>query len=715
MQQLNIYSSSAGSGKTYTLTKEYLKLALGSEKSDYFKQILAITFTNDAAGEMKDRILTTLQGFADENSLPLDKHASNRQMLQAILTEINATKPKEPLTEAIARQRAARVFSRIIHEYSDFAVSTIDSFTNRVVSAFTEELELPYNYEVSLDINDFIHHAVDRLIDRVGGTEAEKLLTDTLEAYILEKAEEGLSFRFLPSDLSGFARENLVSEKVADSVQLLRSLSLEEFREIRERVTFRLTELETQATATAQAGMDEMTQHNLSVQLFAKGIHGIGGYFEKLTTDAPKHMSGVPTEDFRRMLDTDDWAGFKAKVGQKPAINALQPSFREKYNAIEALKQEHLLLTLLHKNLYRISVLNEIEKELNDLKTEKNMVHISDFNKKVIQVVLSEPVPFIYERLGEKYNHILIDEFQDTSSLQWHNLLPLIANSLGKGNFNMLVGDAKQAIYGWRGGDLEQLVNLTQKRFRTLIDKQTAADPSFLEEHYQTLNYHIRTRNLNTNYRSKAEIIRFNNDFFRSVLTLHGDTMPLLQEAYETFEQQLPANAKYGGHVEIEFISQTENPPPPEPVFAHVEKIEAADDFSVFLDENPQQGMFEDTAVLTAPTPVFVLERNPEPVPDSEKTKTQVFSGEHAQPRATTRPGIAGAGLWLSRHCPAQPQQQGQPGGGFFSGGTRHSGGLFRLAATGFGGCGAVYGGIFSSNAPPCQCPAQVRMPASVS
>ncbi len=622
MQQFKIYSSSAGSGKTYTLTKEYLKLALASDKSDYFKQILAITFTNDAAGEMKDRILTALHGFADEDTLPVDKQTSNRQMLQAIITEINASHPKEPVTEEMIRKRAARVFSRIIHEYSDFAVSTIDSFTNKVVSAFTEELELPYNYEVSLDINDFIYNAIDRLIDRVGGTEAEKLLTDTLEEYILEKAEEGLDFKRLPSDLASFAKDNLINEKVLDFIKKLKQLGLQDFMTIRESFKNRITELEVLAQAAAQAVVDDLSNKRLNAQSFNKGSNGIAGYFEKLAVDTER-MTAVPTDAFMNALEEEDWSGSKAKASQKEVIQALKKPLLEKFNMIETLKQEHVLLNLIHKNLYKISVLNEIEKELNEVKTEKNVVHISDFNKKVIQIVLNEPVPFIYERLGEKYNHILIDEFQDTSSLQWNNLLPLVANSLGKNNFNLLVGDAKQAIYGWRGGDMEQIVDLTKKRLSRLIQRQTSDEFSFLQEHYQTLNYHIHAENLNTNYRSKSEIINFNNDFFRTILDLYDSEMPVLADAYELFEQSVPGHAKTGGYVGLEFIDSSENLSEVNTLIA--QKPESDNDFSIFLDEKPQENIFADSPLGFEEVNTTVAEIKPAESLKTAAAKNQLF------------------------------------------------------------------------------------------
>ncbi|MBC8110014.1 MAG: UvrD-helicase domain-containing protein, partial [Verrucomicrobia bacterium] len=591
MKQFKIYNSSAGSGKTYTLTKEYLKLALATDDSSAFRRILAITFTNDAANEMKTRILDTLGYFADDMTVPLDKKKGVHQLLSQLTEEINLynqqqPNPQKPVNETVIRNRAARTFSRIIHEYSDFAVSTIDSFTNRIVSAFTEELELPFNYEVSLDIADFMHNAVDRLIDRVGETELEKLLTETLEAYMLERADEGGNVQYLPTEITKFAL-NTLGEKAADAVKKLQLLDLQDFTDIRKQLEMYFVELKEQIVVHAKLHHESLLNQQLSPQHLAGGEYGIWGFFEGFIDDFEKEMFKVPSPTFLKNIEKDDWSGSKAGKNEKLKVSNLKAALLQGYLALEALRQEFLLFTAINANLYKISVLNEIEKELKVLKVEKNMVHIGDFNKKIINIVLNEPVPFIYERMGEKYNHILIDEFQDTSALQWNNLLPLVENSLGKGNFNLLVGDAKQAIYGWRGGDMKQLVNLTQSRFEELINKFPQQETSFLEERYYTLSQHIVAENLSTNFRSKKEIIDFNNDFFSTIIEIYQDEKPMLADVYNTFQQQYPAKLKTGGHVQICFIDSQH------PIVMEVEKTTFGNEKS-FLEDLDNSLPFEE-------------------------------------------------------------------------------------------------------------------------
>jgi ATP-dependent helicase/nuclease subunit A len=555
VKNFKIFSSSAGSGKTYTLTKEYLKLALSQEESGYFKRILAITFTNDAANEMKERILLALKAFSDEGFLSEIKRHAYSQLLASVVTEINEKLGAEAVNETMLRKRAGRMFSRILHEYSDFSVGTIDSFTNRVVSAFTEELDLPYNYEIDLNARESLQQAVDRLLEKVGPQSQETHLSATLEEFILEKAEEGGSFRYLPEELSDFGT-NLLNEKALDAVKSLSSLELKDFGQVRKQVQDLLKEQREAILNVAHECTDLLGVCGLTPQDFAEATKGIGGYFEGLLKKEDSKLYDEAGLTVRKTLEASDWANKKTKLREE--VNQLQSLFRKAFEQVEKLKQACLLLEAIYKHLHKVSVLNEIERELRVLKNERNTVHLSDFNKSIVQIVLNEPVPFIYERLGEKYNHILIDEFQDTSSLQWNNLMPLVENSLGYGHLNLLVGDAKQAIYGWRGGDMEQIVHLAKNRLTRLVERHKTQDAALLEQRYLTLQQYIAPQYLKINYRSQAEIIQFNNDLFRFASRYYQEERPLLADVYDDyFEQELPANPRTGGHLEVTFIDKS--------------------------------------------------------------------------------------------------------------------------------------------------------------
>ena len=203
--------------------------------------------------------------------------------------------------------------------------------------------------------------------------------------------------------------------------------------------------------------------------------------------------------------------------------------------------QKYVILNEIRKNLYPVAVLNEIEKVMDEYKSENNIVLISEFNKRIADIVLSEPVPFIYERLGEKYKHFLIDEFQDTSVLQWLNLLPLIDNSLSEGNFNMVVGDGKQAIYRWRSGEVEQFAKLPK-----IYKKKN--DPVLIQRE-QSLERNYQPEVLEHNYRSRAEIVDFNNDFFAEISEILPEGYRLI---YSDLKQKFDKE-NTGGFVQIEF------------------------------------------------------------------------------------------------------------------------------------------------------------------
>ncbi len=184
--------------------------------------------------------------------------------------------------------------------------------------------------------------------------------------------------------------------------------------------------------------------------------------------------------------------------------------YHESLQNVKEVLPDLVIYQMIEKNIYALAVLNEIEAEIETIKKDQNIIHISEFNKKIANIVLNEPAPFVYERLGERYKNYLIDEFQDTSELQFHNLLPLIDNSLSTGNKNLLVGDGKQAIYRWRGGEVEQFANLP-----TISTK--FGDQHVIEERTESINRNYNEMVLDTNYRSKRNIIEFNNWFFENI------------------------------------------------------------------------------------------------------------------------------------------------------------------------------------------------------
>ncbi|TXK29670.1 hypothetical protein FVR03_20410 [Pontibacter qinzhouensis] len=545
-----IYSSSAGSGKTYHLTLEYLKLALHTPDPDYYRSILAITFTNDAAAEMKDRILSALRGFNDTSASEKEK-AKSEQLLDAITRDLQAENPDEELEKEEVRLRAAKLFRQILYNYSDFSVSTIDSFVNKIVQAFTRELNIPHNFEVDLDSQTLVDTAVQLLLDKVTSTKGD-LLSETLEQYALEKAREGRSWNTLSVDLSDFAK-NLLNEQVYEAVTDLQVLTLADFKTIRADLLQAKQQIEEAVQEAASQGLAAIEQAGLTPADFYQSTRGIWGYFSKFKKEADLSYGNNYA---RQTVEDQKWYAGKATTATKSQIDSISGQLTELYLHLEEIKEQFAPTAALIKavvpHLYKLSVLNELEKCLQEIKLDKNTVHISEFNKRIIDIVLQEPVPFIYERLGEKYNHILIDEFQDTSVLQWNNLLPLVDNALASGHFSMVVGDAKQAIYRWRGGEMEQILHLYKGSTERLY--QNRRHGQLVRERYESVSHSLRPADLNTNYRSRAEIIDFNNELFTFVSGQHQEFGMFTAIYDENFRQQVPQGAsKTGGHLQVLF------------------------------------------------------------------------------------------------------------------------------------------------------------------
>ncbi|SIT79657.1 UvrD-helicase domain-containing protein [Pontibacter indicus] len=544
-----ILSSSAGSGKTYTLTKEYLKLALHTSDPDYYRSILAITFTNDAAAEMKERILGALRNFNDPN-LSEGEREKSEDLLDKIVDELLQRYPGESFDKEQIRQRAGRLFTQILYNYSDFSVSTIDSFVNKIVQAFTKELNIPYNFEVDLDSQTLVTTAVQLLLDKVSNRK-DDLLSETLEHYALEKAREGRSWNTLADDLADFAK-NLLNEQVYEAVTDLQSLTLEDFREIRQQLKTLQEGILAALQEDAGKALQAIEQAGLAPADFYQGARGLYGYFSKFNREADLTYANNYA---RQTVEEDKWYAGKASSATKTQIDGIRQLLTDLYYNIESIKEQYAgtftLISAVVPHLYKVSVLNELEKCLQEIKLDRNTVHISEFNKRIIDIVLKEPVPFIYERLGEKYNHILIDEFQDTSVLQWNNLLPLVDNALASGHFSMVVGDAKQAIYRWRGGEMEQILHLYKNNTHLLYENRRHGH--MIRERYESVRENLAPDVLQQNFRSRREIIEFNNKLFTYFSEQHKLYGTFTSIYDEDFVQEAPASGKTGGHVQIMF------------------------------------------------------------------------------------------------------------------------------------------------------------------
>jgi len=486
---------------------------------------------------------------------------ADHPMLRDVVTELYPVTLTDPELYSGAKElisgRAQLVFRQILHRYSDFSVMTIDKFTQRLISSFTDELGIPFVFETQLD-GTLLDEAVDRLLARIG-QEGEDILSDIVEKYYREKAEEGKSWASLPVQIRETAG-TLLSEQSYLQMQRVSGLQMEDWVAIRNQMRAFVKGREEAVKRLALSGFELIVNEFLVDKDFYQGARGIYGYFKdrsegKNTWTAPNsYVSG-------KTIGEENWYGAKTAAPVKDKIESIRTELERLYHEIENIRngesQKITLYQQLERHLYNLSLLGEIRKEFDALLRQNNQVHISDFNRRILEIVAKEPVPFIFERLGEKYNHILVDEFQDTSKLQFANLLPLIENALADGYFNLIVGDAKQSIYRFRGGDMDLILHLAQNQVMELVP--ILGDNVYNEERLWSVDSQLEIDHLRTNRRSYREITNFNNQFFGFISETVGEDFPLIKSVYdENFKQEIPDVVSEGGHVQLEFLDMQE-------------------------------------------------------------------------------------------------------------------------------------------------------------
>ena len=521
-----VYNASAGSGKTFTLVKEYLKVVLQSDDKFIFQKILAITFTNKAAAEMKERVLNTLELFSDGNESDL---------MQLIVSETNLDK------ETIVK-RSTLVLEAILQNYSAFGITTIDSFTHKIIRSFAFDLGLNINFEVELDAKTLLSQAVDVLISKIGiDNEITKILID----YSLDKAKEDKSWD-ISHDLNEFAHV-LLNDVDAVHFKQLADKTLEDFSALKKKLQTSQKSIEDGFSKISEKAFLLMSQNNISISDFA-----YSGEYPKHFTKLKKIKSLKPDDvKFEGRLNKTIEEGkklyaAKASETSKGVIEELTENFATIYFESKQYYEEnhsnYQLQKLALKSLIPLAVLTKINAELTTIKEEHNIRLISEFNQIIANNIKDEPAPFIYERIGQKYMYYFIDEMQDTSLLQWQNLIPLVENALSQENSNLLiVGDGKQAIYRWRGGEAAQFIGLG-----SIDDELLFSNP------FQTQK---EVKELATNFRSYSEVITFNNQFFQFVAGVFQN--PVYQQLFVDGNKQKVTN-KLGGYVSLDFLEKEE-------------------------------------------------------------------------------------------------------------------------------------------------------------
>ena len=511
---LTVYKASAGSGKTFTLATEYIKLLVRNPQN--YRQILAVTFTNKATEEMKMRILSQLYGIW--RGLP--DSSSYAQKVQAALGGT--------LSEAQIAERAGLALHLLLHNYSYFRVETIDSFFQSVMRNLARELNLTANLRVGLNDVQVEEIAVDQLIDSLSATDQ---MLQWLMKYIMDNISEDRSWNVI-GQIKKFGR-TIFRDYYKEHSQELAVLAHEphffdryqkELRQMKSMAAKRMESL-------ADAFFNTLEEEGLSIDDLSYGRTGVASLFLKL-------KSGVFDESVLTKRATD-CAGQPDKWCKKThprreliyhlADTTLGDLLRQTIE--EQPRQWHLYksadLTLRH--LSQLRLLGSIEEKVRQLNEEQNRFLLSDTQQLLHELIDGSDSPFIFEKIGTQLEHIMIDEFQDTSTVQWQNFKILLQETMShKGSENLIVGDVKQSIYRWRSGDWRLLANI-QKEFPNASEM-----------------VHIET--LDTNYRSARRIVSFNNAFFTEAARM--ETV----EAYNDVIQKVPARKADEGQVTVSLL-----------------------------------------------------------------------------------------------------------------------------------------------------------------
>ena len=526
MSELLVYKASAGSGKTFTLAVEYIKLLILNPRA--YRQILAVTFTNKATAEMKERILSQLYGIqiGDKDS-------------EAYLNRIKEETGK---TELEIREAAGIALGFMLHDYSRFRVETIDSFFQSVMRNLARELELSPNLNIELNNAEVLSDAVDSMIEKLGPT--SPVLAWLLD-YINERIADDKRWN-VSDEVKNFGR-NIFDEGYIEKGEGLRQRlrNPDTIKEYRKQLKALETEILEQMKGFYEQFEGELEGHALTADELKNGSRGIGSYFRKLN-------NGILSNDIRNATvekcldDAKNWAT-KTSPRYTDIIDLANSSLIQILEDAEKLRSKNNLLLnscrLSLQHLNKVQLLANIDEEVRQLNHDNNRFLLSDTNALLHQLVKDGDSSFVFEKIGTNIRNVMIDEFQDTSRMQWGNFKLLLLEGLSQGADSLIVGDVKQSIYRWRNGDWGILNGLNDRI-----------------EHFP-----IKVKTLATNRRSETNVIRFNNHIFTAAVDYLngvykqqlGKDCDDLQKAYADVVQESPRSMQKG-YVKATFLEPDE-------------------------------------------------------------------------------------------------------------------------------------------------------------
>lgn len=564
------YKASAGSGKTTNLVAEYLSLCFSNPHK--YRNILAVTFTNNATAQMKERIISTLQNFVfetDYNKL----QASDKAILKLISKNLHLGQGQN---EDFFRQKSKELLQLILYDYPNFSISTIDSFFQRVLRSFALDLKLNLNYNLEIQLDDFFTQTIDILMNKISRNSKkyhDSGLTDRV-LYLMENK----------MDISG--RSNIEEElrKVLLSIYDENSyLPLKELNKLEEDEFLQKCKIHKNITGKfrkdviklALEGDDIIKSSSIPESDFYQGSRGPYSWFLNLAINPDSTSQGY-------MLKAIERESFTKNKGELPD-DIHQQLVELYYKTVEA-RDLYIYASILSQNVESLMLIFDLKKIMDDIKLRDNLFYLSETNAKIYDEIKDEEAPYIYEKLGNRYSYFLIDEFQDTSHLQWRDIFPLVKNALSGSNQyheegkTIIFGDVKQAIYRFRNGDA------------ALLDKLSS-----FEGYQNEFGFHEKDDSrfelisLQTNYRSNSNIVDFNNQFFTYLKQITNKELPVFPRAerlYDDVIQEIKPAAK-SGFVSIQFNS------------GESEKYEEEKVLEAVKDALTRQYSFKDIAVLT--------------------------------------------------------------------------------------------------------------------
>ncbi len=528
---LKIYKASAGSGKTYQLTKEYIHLLFDTNRSKQHRRILAVTFTNKATEEMKTRILEELYILATE------QQSGYRKDLMAIYR----------LSEKEVNKKAEQLLIEIVHDYSSFSISTIDSFFQQVIRAFAREIGVNGAYALELNSDLILEQAVDNLFFELDQKENKQLL-EWMTQFAEDRIDEAEDWNIKKSLLDlgkEIFKENYQHKASETSKKLHDKKFLSSYRKSLRDI---VANFDNKAKTLAQGSLKMIEDVGLETQDFKGGTRtSINTLFKII--EGNYNLSAT----FRSFVDdvsncyTDKTPQHIKSSIESIYYNGFQTNLQELINLIDTELQFRNSSNIILKHLNTLGILSDLAMQIKKLTKEQNSMLISDSNLLLNRIIEDSDAPFIYEKTAMMLEHYMIDEFQDTSVLQWKNFRPLVTESMAKGKDNLVVGDVKQSIYRWRNSDWKLLANQISEDFK-LFD--------------------IQSKSLDTNYRSDKHIVEFNNTFFKiaadslqtllngkleenNQMALLADFQNIIHNAYADTVQQVKPSA---GEGRVQFV-----------------------------------------------------------------------------------------------------------------------------------------------------------------